>query len=206
MNTDMIELREVIEEIQGYVDGKITTEELDAWCSCVKFKTAVSLREKISVIDKIINGMTYDSDEIDLFIELEMNKFWYGMIELYTNINISEEELLTEDNYNLLGIFFYDWVLGYVEKDYKKFLKLFDEIYNYGLTKQIMMGFLEGLDELNETSRKNDEDFISLVKNDKNLIHDLSKIAMMGSQLNLSEKKEEKKENNIEKLEKDEKI
>ena len=50
MNTDMIELREVIEEIQGYVDGKITTEELDAWCSRVKFKTAVSLREKISVI------------------------------------------------------------------------------------------------------------------------------------------------------------
>ena len=206
MNTDMIELREVIEEIQGYVDGKITTEELDAWCSRVKFKTAVSLREKISVIDKIINGMTYDSDEIDLFIELEMNKFWYGMIELYTNIDISEEELLTEDNYNLLGIFFYDWVLGYVEKDYKKFLKLFDEIYNYGLTKQIMMGFLEGLDELNETSRKNDEDFISLIKNDKNLIHDLSKIAMMGSQLNLSEEQDKNIEKNIENLAKDEKI
>ena len=206
MNTDMIELREVIEEIQGYVDGKITTEELDTWCSRVKFKTSVFLREKISVIDKIINGMTYDSNEIDLFIELEMNKFWYGMIELYTNINISEEELLTEDNYNLLGIFFYDWVLGYVEKDYKKFLKLFNEIYNYGLTKQIMMGFLEGLDELSETSRKNDEDFISLIKNDKNLIHDLSKIAMMGSQLNLSEEQDKNIEKNIENLAKDEKI
>lgn len=198
MNTDMIELREVIEEIQGYVEGKITTEELDTWCSRVKFKTAVSLREKISVIDKIINGITYDSDEINLFIELEMNKFWYGMIELYTNIDISENELLTEDNYNLLGIFFYDWALGYVEKDYKKFLKLFDEIYNYGLTKQIMIGFLEGLDELNETSRKNDEDFISLVKNDKNLIHDLSKIAMMGSQLNLSEETEDNIKKDIE--------
>lgn len=198
MNTDMIELREVIEEIQGYVEGKITTEELDTWCSRVKFKTAVSLREKISIIDKIINGITYDSDEINLFIELEMNKFWYGMIELYTNIDISENELLTEDNYNLLGIFFYDWALGYVEKDYKKFLKLFDEIYNYGLTKQIMIGFLEGLDELNETSRKNDEDFISLVKNDKNLIHDLSKIAMMGSQLNLSEETEDNIKKDIE--------
>ena len=206
MNTDMIELREVIEEIQGYVDGKITTEELDTWCSRVKFKTSVFLREKISVIDKIINGMTYDSNEIDLFIELEMNKFWYGMIELYTNINISEEELLTEDNYNLLGIFFYDWVLGYVEKDYKKFLKLFNEIYNYGLTKQIMMGFLEGLDELSETSRKNDEDFISLIKNDKNLIHDLSKSAMMGSQINLSEEQDKNIEKNIENLAKDEKI
>ena len=187
MNTDMVKISEVLEKINGFIEGKVSQQDLDDWCSCIKFKTTIPLRNKCVAINKIIHEMSYDGTEVDLFVQMEMNKFWYGLLELYTNIDISEVELLTEQNYDTLNIFVYDWMLGYVEKDYTRFLKIFNQFFVYSLNFEMTNEFANSLQSFGDIITKDNEDLLSIVKNDKGLIHDLSQIAMMGSQIKLPE-------------------
>lgn len=184
MKEDMVKLSEVLDKIYGFKNGEVTQEELDAWCPCIKFNLSLTTRKKCEIINDIINGGAYSNDIVDSFVELEMNKFWYGMLS-YTNIDISETELLTEENYEILNMFLYNWILGYIEKDYNVFLQMFDRMYTYMTNTVVAQTLIESIAEIGMTSEKNSEDFISFIKENPKTLNDLAQIATMGSQIQI---------------------
>lgn len=184
MKKDMVKLSEVLDKIYGFKNGEVTQEELDAWCPCIKFNLSLTTRKKCEIINDIINGGAYSNDIVDSFVELEMNKFWYGMLS-YTNIDISETELLTEENYEILNMFLYNWILGYIEKDYNVFLQMFDRMYTYMTNTVVAQTLIESIAEIGMTSEKNSEDFISFIKENPKTLNDLAQIATMGSQIQI---------------------
>ena len=184
MKEDMVKLSEVLDKIYGFKNGEVTQEELDAWCPCIKFNLSLTTRKKCEIINDIINGGAYSNDIVDSFVELEMNKFWYGMLS-YTNIDISETELLTEENYEILNMFLYNWILGYIEKDYNVFLQIFDRMYTYMTNTVVAQTLIESIAEIGMTSEKNSEDFISFIKENPKTLNDLAQIATMGSQIQI---------------------
>ena len=184
MKENMVKLSEVLEKIYGFKNGEVTQEELDAWCPCIKFNLSLTTRKKCEIINDIINGGAYSNDVVDSFVELEMNKFWYGMLS-YTNIDISETELLTEENYEILNMFLYNWILGYIEKDYNVFLQMFDRMYTYMTNTVVAQTLIESIAEIGMTSEKNSEDFISFIKENPKTLNDLAQIATMGSQIQI---------------------
>lgn len=193
MKEDMVKLSEVLEKIYGFKNGVVTQEELDAWCPCIKFNLSLTTRKKCEIINDIINGGAYSNDVVDSFVELEMNKFWYGMLS-YTNIDISETELLTEENYEILNMFLYNWILGYIEKDYNVFLQMFDRMYTYMTNTVVAQTLIESIAEIGMTSEKNSEDFISFIKENPKTLNDLAQIATMGSQIQIPRVGEEETE------------
>lgn len=184
MKEDMVKLSEVLEKINGFKNGEVTQEELDAWCPCIKFNLSLTTRKKCEIINNIINGGAYSNDIVDSFVEIEMNKFWYGMLS-YTNIDISETELLMEENYEILNMFLYNWILGYIEKDYNIFLQMFDRMYTYMTNTVVAQTLIESIAEIGITSEKNSEDFISFIKENPKTLNDLAQIATMGSQIKI---------------------
>lgn len=193
MKEDMVKLSEVLDKIYGFKNGEVTQEELDAWCPCIKFNLSLTTRKKCEIINDIINGGAYSNDIVDSFVELEMNKFWYGMLS-YTNIDISETELLTEENYEILNMFLYNWILGYIEKDYNVFLQMFDRMYTYMTNTVVAQTLIESIAEIGMTSEKNSEDFISFIKENPKTLNDLAQIATMGSQIQIPRVGEEETE------------
>ena len=193
MKEDMVKLSEVLDKIYGFKNGEVTQEELDAWCPCIKFNLSLTTRKKCEIINDIINGGAYSKDIVDSFVELEMNKFWYGMLS-YTNIDISETELLTEENYEILNMFLYNWILGYIEKDYNVFLQMFDRMYTYMTNTVVAQTLIESIAEIGMTSEKNSEDFISFIKENPKTLNDLAQIATMGSQIQIPRVGEEETE------------
>lgn len=184
MKENMVKLSEVLDKIYGFKNGEVTQEELDAWCPCINFNLSLTTRKKCEIINDIINGGAYSNDIVDSFVELEMNKFWYGMLS-YTNIDISETELLTEENYEILNMFLYNWILGYIEKDYNVFLQMFDRMYTYMTNTVVAQTLIESIAEIGMTSEKNSEDFISFIKENPKTLNDLAQIATMGSQIQI---------------------
>ena len=184
MKENMVKLSEVLEKIYGFKNGEVTQEELDVWCPCIKFNLSLTTRRKYEIIDDIINGYAYSDNMVDSFVEFEMNKFWYGMLS-YTNIDISETELLTEENYEILNMFLYNWILGYIGSDYNIFLQMFDRMYTYETNTITAQTLIESITEIGFTSEKTSEDFISFVKENPKTINDLAQIAAMGSQIQI---------------------
>lgn len=193
MKENMVKLSEVLEKIYGFKNGEVTQKELDAWCPCIKFNLSLTTRKKCEIINDIINGGAYSNDVVDSFVELEMNKFWYGMLS-YTNIDISETELLTEENYEILNMFLYHWILGYIEKDYNIFLQMFDRMYTHMTNTVVAQTLIESIAEIGMTSEKNSEDFISFIKENPKTLNDLAQIATMGSQIQIPRVGEEETE------------
>ena len=184
MKENMVKLSEVLEKIKGFIDGIYTQEDLDNWCSCIEFYPKLTTREKYNKIDDIIHNKEYSTDVFESFIELEMNKFWYGLLG-YTNIDISETELLTEENYDILNVFFTDWALGYIEKDYEKFLRLFDSLWTYNSMVATNQTLIDALFTINQENQATDMDFISYLKDNPETLKDLAQIAVGNSPITI---------------------
>ena len=184
MNTEMVKISEVLEKINGLKNGIYSQEDLDKWCSCIVFKPALTTREKLIIIDKIILGYEYSEDVIDTYTMMEMNKFWEGLLA-YTNIDISESELLNEENYNLLNLFLKIWIMGYVENDYKEFLRLFDSVWNYYLIESLSDGMFEGMKSVIEKIDDDGNKFIETIKSHKGMLRDMAQISTMNSMVEL---------------------
>lgn len=180
MNTDMVKISEVLEKINGFRDEIYSQQDLDDWCSCIKIKAAITTREKLIIIDKIILGYEYSENVIDTYTMMEMNKFWEGLLA-YTNIDISESELLNEENYNVLNLFLSNWILGYVEKDYKEFLRLFDSVWNYYLIESLSDGMFEGIKGIIDKIDDDRNKFVETIKSNKDILRDMAQIATMSS-------------------------
>ena len=191
MKENMVKLSEVLEYANGFIDGRYTQEDLDNWCSKIIFTLSTTTREKYMIIYTIIHELEYSEDTYERFIELEMNKFWYGLL-FYTNIDISEKELLTEENYDILNQFLTTWILGYVKNDYDVFLNMFDKVWNYNILMFNTETLIESLSELNKEGLARDEDLLGYIKENPNTIEDLAQIAVMGSQFVIPKQKDKK--------------
>ena len=182
MNTDMIKLSEVLEKVNGFLNEQITQDELNEWCKVIKFRLKLNTREKCEAINNIIYNMPFSSEFVESFIELEMYKFWYGLLA-YTNIDISDNSLLTEDNYNIINLFLYDWILSYVKADYEIFTMIFDKMWGYVNTTAVAEAMIETIAENSQKEENLNEEFFNYIKENPDTINQLSKIATMGTNI-----------------------
>ena len=191
MKENMVKLSEVLEKVNGFIDGIYTQEDLDQWCSKIVFTLRITTREKYMIIYTILNELEYSDETYERFIELEMNKFWYGML-FYTNIDISEKELLTEENYDILSRFLTPWIVGYVGNDYNILLNMFDKVWNYNILMFNTESLIESLSEIGNEGLASNETLFGYIKDNPKTLEELAQIAVMGSQVIIPKQKDKK--------------
>ena len=86
-----IQLEEVIDVCQKFINKEITQEELEEWGNTIVVQKFLPMELKAKVVDFLINDCYYSENSVDKVVELECNKFWYVLL-LYTNINIEGKE------------------------------------------------------------------------------------------------------------------
>lgn len=156
-----IQLEEVIDICQKFINGEISHQELQEWGNTVQIRFYMPMAEKTLCLDKILDDMTYSNDKHLKIGQLEMNKFWYILLE-YTNIDITEkEDLLTLDNYDLIYPVIGFWLKDLVCKDYDIVIDMLNQSINYS-------NVLDIISTAEEISENND--YKKLIKIDKEIL------------------------------------
>ena len=127
-----IQLEEVIDVCNKFINGEMSQEELEAWGNTIEIRLYMPLVEKSLCVKKILDECFYDEDKTTKNIQLEMNKFWYILLK-YTNINVEDESLLNVDNYDTIYSVIGYWLLNIVRHDYNVVIKMLEQatIYEY---------------------------------------------------------------------------
>lgn len=157
-NENVVELKELIEQCEKFLNKEITHEELIEWSKKVVILPFLPIREKMENVMYVLFNCKYSDDVLERFINLEMNKFWYLLLS-YTNIEL-DDDLLTEQNYDLLFAMCYEWIRQAIGGDYEICLNLLKELMDFGMSMDLKTTF----DELANT------DFSKLIQEDKELV------------------------------------
>ena len=173
-DNNVVKLKELIEQCDKYANGEITQEELIEWSKKVIIVSYLPIRNKVMNVMNVLFSCIYTEDLLERFITLEMNKFWYLLLG-YTNIEI-DNELLTEQNYDLLFIICYRWLKESVGIDYDICLDIFDKIMKHVDSLDLKSTFSELANTDFAELIKSDKEMINYLNNNKELIKDLSNI------------------------------
>lgn len=171
-----IELEEVLDYCTKVVNQEIEFSDLEEWWKeHIKVRFYLPAGEKAYVVDRILNKLSYATDFVDNSVFLEMNKFWCILLE-YTNIDNTNEDLFTVDNYDIMFPNLYIGLINQVGIDYQIVEKILDNAINFtNLNTLMSLG-----DTLEKTDLKKiaklDKDILNLLKNQE-LVKDLSNIA-----------------------------
>lgn len=160
-----VALDDIINICIEYLEGNISQEELIHWAEDnIKVRFYLPLSKKYSCVNLLINKLNYSEDAVYKSIEFEMNKFWYILLE-YTNIDNSEENKFTIENYDVIYSCFGAWIFASVQIDYKIIENIID----------CSMNYLNLISLTNIVSEFNSNDLKSLSKTDKEILNILKK-------------------------------
>ena len=175
-----ITIDEVIEMCEKYMNKEIIQEDLQEWWNTnIKIRFYLPIGEKSYVVDRVLNRLDYGTDFVSNSVFLEMYKFWYILLE-YTNIDNTDEDKFTIDNYDLLFPNIYTGIVSLSGLDYQCVEKILDNALNFTNVNTLM--------SLGNTIE--DTDFKEIAKLNKNLtkmlknpefLKDLSDIAKINT-------------------------
>lgn len=175
-----ITIDEVIEMCEKYMNKEIIQEDLQEWWNTnIKIRFYLPIGEKSYVVDRVLNRLDYGTDFVSNSVFLEMYKFWYILLE-YTNIDNTDEDKFTIDNYDLLFPNIYTGIASLSGLDYQCVEKILDNALNFTNVNTLM--------SLGNTIE--DTDFKEIAKLNKNLtkmlknpefLKDLSDIAKINT-------------------------
>lgn len=156
-----IQLEEVIDVCNKFINGEITQQELAEWGNTIEVRLYMPMAEKTVCLDKIINEVAYSNDKHLRIGQLEMNKFWYILLE-YTNIEtIDKEDLFTLSNYDIIYPVIGYWLKDLVKNDYNVIIEMLNQSINYS-------NVLDIISTAEEISKNND--YKKLAKIDKTIL------------------------------------
>lgn len=180
-----VPIDEVIEICKEYLNGEISQEDLEKWGKDrIKIRFYLPIEEKSFCVDNLINNLYYDNNSIFKSVMLEMNKFWYILLE-YTNIENLEQDKFTIENYDIIYSCLGNWIFSLVQLDYNSVEKIIDTAMNY-LNILSLTNIVSGFDI------KNIENLTKIDKNILKILKDPKMIDQMSQLLNGSLSKEEK--------------
>lgn len=159
--TNVVKLSELVEMCLKHHNGEISLEELQDWSKVVNFRPFIPIREKMITISDIIFEKMYPENYFERLMVEHMYKFWYITMS-YTNVEL-EEDLLTEQNYDLIYSYCSEWIKGQVTHDVENYEKLYDYV-----IKNVQ--YTDSIDTFKELTNT---DFSKLIASNDKLIHDL---------------------------------
>ena len=170
-----VELKELIQVCKDYMDGKMSHEELNNWAKeKMRFVPYMSMRDKVFCVMKVLFSCVYEEDIMERFISYEMNKFWH-IVLAYTNVRL-DNDLLTEENYEIVALNCYDWIMQNIKTDYTICENLFKDITSYVNQTSIENGVLNLANTDFSKLIEADKQLIDFVSNNGETIKDLNSI------------------------------
>lgn len=181
-----IPLQEVIEAFIDFYNGKLTEDDLNEYGKKIKTFEYIKATDKMIIAMSIVNSLQLDLNTPDEMKIINMYKdlFFYGLLG-YTNIDNSNKELFTFNNYDMLYPVFAPLLLGdeNIKRDYELLQKIIESSINIGgITK--MLEISEELDYNSMTSAaQSNKELIEYMENNKGLMDQLNTIAQYNNPL-----------------------
>lgn len=165
-------LKELIDVCSRYSNNEINFDEFKKILEDCLIMKRLSLKDKVFSSMYVLFECEYTDDLYEKFITLEMNKFWYIILR-YCGISvIDNNELCTEENYELLYNTIYNAIMTLIKDDYDDTMRIFDNIISYTnfdtVFEQLSDVALldpEKIKEVNTTFLKDLKDSQSLIQN-----------------------------------------
>lgn len=172
-----ITLAELINIAIDYHKAKITLEDLNKFGNKIIVRDYLPIMEKFKTLMEASYEMNKeDSNEI-LSINLEMFMFFNVLLNKYSMIDISDDNLISYETYDLLYPIFSQYILQFCEKDYNKVKDMINNTYQFSNMKE----FIDLVENINykkiEESIKENKKFYEDLEKNKELISDLKEIA-----------------------------
>lgn len=179
-DVEFINFEDVVEECIKLHDEEITQEEFEEWCDRIYFKTYIPIEDKIEVLNEIIFEEEF-SDDLNLkVLQLELYKFYKILIEKYTNILVERKDM-TIENYNIVYSLLGNWILTICGIDYQKTMDILKDYMNYNNISLL----INTANVINNTSfdeyMKTQKEMFEWLKNNKNVVKEISQIVVSNS-------------------------
>ena len=180
-----IQLEEVIDVCNKFINGEINQEELEAWGNTIEIRLYMPVATKGVYARKVVEECLYSDDMATKITQLEMNKFWYVLLK-YTNIYTENEDLFTIDNYDILYPVIGYWLKGIVQQDYNVIIDMIEQMLNYA-NVLTMANSVEELSKVDlKAVAKSNKEIQKLLK-EPELVKDLASIMQNSSSKEMKE-------------------
>lgn len=180
-----IQLEEVIDVCQKFINKEITQKELEEWGNTIEIQLYIPIVLKGVYARKVVEECLYSDEIATKITQLEMNKFWYVLLK-YTNIYTENEDLFTIDNYDILYPVIGYWLKGIVQYDYDVIIGMIEQMLNYG-NVLMMSNSIEELSKIDlKALSKSNKEIQKLLK-EPELVKDLASIMQNSSSQEMKE-------------------
>lgn len=178
-------LSKLIEQVEKYNKGEITTEEFNKWGNELIIVSSLPMTKKVNIITDIVERHVYNNMEMKEFLvcELYRNIFFYLYLGGYLGIFNIDPEDINYANYDLLEPIFGPWIeqtAGRDIKQVKEMITLSLQFYNTAQLSEALESV--SLEELEEATKSN-KTLISTLNHNRDTIKDLKDIQTMNSPL-----------------------
>ena len=178
-------LSKLIEQVEKYNKGEITTEEFNKWGNELIIISSLPMTKKVNIITDIVERHVYNNMEMKEFLvcELYRNIFFYLYLGGYLGIFNIDPEDINYANYDLLEPMFGPWIeqtAGRDIKQVKEMITLSLQFYNTAQLSEALESV--SLEELEEATKSN-KTLISTLNHNRDTIKDLKDIQTMNSPL-----------------------
>lgn len=124
-------LKELIDVCNKYSNNEINLDEFKKILEEVLILKQIPLKDKVWGSMYVLFECEYTDDLYEKFITLEMNKFWYIILRYCGISGEEEQELCTEENYELLYNTVYRAIMTLIQDDYNDTMRIFNNIVSY---------------------------------------------------------------------------
>lgn len=184
-SVQVITLKDCIDIVNGFIEGKVSADELEEFGNRMTIRSYIPLLEKMSILMQILikhNVSAVESVEIkmaelykDIFFTVVLGS--YGLIKIDA-FDVESNSLMTYENYDKLFPIFNQYILTYCKDDYKVFISMLKDCINFNGIMDIVdaLGNIDS-DKIAENVQINKELIENLGEN-KELIKDMKDIIL----------------------------
>lgn len=176
---ERLKITECLDNVRAFIAGDIDEKKYEEGLNKLRIRTYLPIIDKMSLIMQLINIMNISNSVMDgeaVITELYKNVFYKVILEGYGQINLLDGDYQTYDNYDLLYPTYGYYIKMFCNEDFKVFMDMLRDSLSFnGIFNLIEK--VKNIDE--EEMKKNTKEIKNLLnglKEDKNLITNLSTI------------------------------
>lgn len=132
---DKIKLSKYVELCIELADSpsEEATQKINDWLAQLQVRPYLSMKDKALTLGEVVFSIPKDFDIIGTSTYLEIYKVTRGLLQYA--VNLDNDMKLTENTFGIYDLIMqfglYDTIISYCEKDYKKFVALIDNTFNF---------------------------------------------------------------------------
>lgn len=178
-----ITLKDCVDLIDGFIEGSVSAEELDAFGAKMSIRAYIPILEKMATLMRILTQYeisAVESTEIKM-VELYKYIFFIVVLGMYGQVQIDEiadKDLMTYENYDKLFPIFYSYILNYCKQDYDVFMQMFNDCVSWNgvvnITESMSNIDSDKLSEAVESNKK----LVESMNDNKEMVSDIKDILL----------------------------